>query len=287
MALSLCTGLMASVVGAEIHVYVMGDKEKNMLPGMEKLADSLSKKYSDLRFTIGELNNNEFSNFDSIETADVIMFNLRRKSIKQEQMDKIKELMTGDKPVIGLRRASHAFNNWSEVDKELLGGAYNNHAPSNTLTEFEIVDSVSNHPILDDVEPYTSSAYVYYQNASHGMAEDAKVLLMGWEKGKDNPNKHPVAWVRENYNGKRIFYTSLFGTHKNVEYSDYRNPNFHKMMANAIYWVTETPVSLKHNKFYSRQSFVPPSNLKPELKLNSKEFGKTAPNSVSISGKSE
>jgi type 1 glutamine amidotransferase len=55
----------------------------------------------------------------------------------------------------------------------------------------------------------------------------------GWlDNSKDS---EPVAWTNT-YKGGRIFYTSL----GNVD--DFKNPNFRRMLLNALFWAAERQV---------------------------------------------
>ena len=58
--------------------------------------------------------------------------------------------------------------------------------------------------------------------------------------GSIEGHTEPIAWTR-NYKGGRIFYTSL----GNVE--TFEQPDFRRMIANALYWTANQKPKLKSN----------------------------------------
>jgi type 1 glutamine amidotransferase len=78
---------------------------------------------------------------------------------------------------------------------------------------------------LKGVKPFTSVASLY---KNPDIAKDTHLLLTG------NIPEHtePLAWTRL-HNGGRVFYTSL-GHQK-----DFEEPNFLRLVANALYWTAK------------------------------------------------
>ena len=64
---------------------------------------------------------------DELETCDVAVFFTRRLKIDGEQLDRIKKYATSGKPIVAIRTASHGFQNWLDMDKEVFGGDYKGH----------------------------------------------------------------------------------------------------------------------------------------------------------------
>jgi putative membrane-bound dehydrogenase-like protein len=161
---------------------------------------------------------------ESLETCDVMLLFTRRLTIKGEQLERVKKYCRAGKPIVGVRTASHAFQNWLALDREVLGGNYKNHYGVGPPVAVRIVDRNVNHPVLRGVKPF-SSAGSLYKNPS--LPDDDTVLLTGTIPG----HTEPVAWVRV-HNGGRVFYTSL-GQQK-----DFQDENFKRLLVNALFWTT-------------------------------------------------
>src|SRR5262249_33247299 len=85
---------------------------------------------------------------ENLDTCDVMLLFTRRLTIKGEQLDRIKKYCTSGKPIVAVRTASHAFQNWLAFDKEVLGGDYQNHYGDKAKTKVRIVEKANGHPIL-------------------------------------------------------------------------------------------------------------------------------------------
>ena len=125
---------------------------------------------------------------------------------------------------MGVRTASHAFENWLAFDKEVLGGNYRGHYGSGPTCRVEIEPGAKDHPILADVSPFDSRGSLYRNTP---IAEDACLLL----NGRTEEEYEPVAWTRL-HKGGRVFYTSL------GHQGDFRDENFLRLLANAAFWAT-------------------------------------------------
>ena len=156
---------------------------------------------------------------DALGTCDVAVFFTRRLTIKGEPLEQIKKYAASGKPIVGIRTASHGFQNWLEMDKEVFGGSYGNHYKEGPKTEIKIVGE---HPILKDFKSFASTGSLYKNPMN---AKDVTVLLTGTIPD----HTEPIAWVRER-NGSRVFYTSLGHP------DDFKEESFKKMLANGIMW---------------------------------------------------
>lgn len=158
-----------------------------------------------------------------LEQSDCLLLFARRMTIKGEQLERIKRYCRRGGAIVGVRTASHAFENWLEMDKEVLGGDYRGHL-GNKLTEVDVVEAAKEHPVLAGVKPFGSRGTLY---RNPQIAKDATVLLTGTSPGQT----FPVAWVRP-HRGGRVFYTSL------GHQLDFREPSFLRLLTNAITWTT-------------------------------------------------
>lgn len=161
---------------------------------------------------------------EALDAADLAIIFTKRLKITGDQLDRVKKYCTSGKPLIGIRTASHAFQNWLELDKEVFGGDYHSHYGSGVITKVTIPADAADHPILSGVKPFESPTKLY---KNYELAKDTHVLLTG----AIPEHEHPVAWTRE-YNGGRVFYTSLGGP------DDFKIPDFIRLLTNAVYWTT-------------------------------------------------
>jgi putative membrane-bound dehydrogenase-like protein len=162
---------------------------------------------------------------DNLETCDVMLLFTRRLTIKGEQLDRLRAYCKAGKPIVAVRTASHAFQNWLELDKEVLGGNYKGHYGDGPPTQVSLADRAKEHPILAGVKAFQGAGSLYKNT---GQAEDVEVLLTG----NIPDHTEPLAWTRV-HNGGRVFYTSL-GHPK-----DFQNNNFKRLLVNALYWTTK------------------------------------------------
>jgi putative membrane-bound dehydrogenase-like protein len=168
---------------------------------------------------------NDLPGLDNLDTCDVMLLFTRRLTISGEQLERVKKYCLSGKPIVAVRTASHAFQNWLELDKEILGGNYKGHYGAGPPVEVQIVSKARKHPILAGVKPFQSAGSLY-QNLK--LADDVEILLTGTITG----HTEPVAWTRVR-NGGRVFYTSL-GHQK-----DFADENFKRLLVNTLFWTAK------------------------------------------------
>ena len=159
---------------------------------------------------------------DALDDCDVMLLFTRRMTIDGEQLDRIKKYCAAGRPIVAVRTASHAFQNWLALDKQVLGGNYTGHYGSGPLTQVTLAPTAADHPILRGVRPFRSVGSLYKNTP---LRSDTTRLLTGTTPEATEP----IAWVRE-HNGGRVFYTSLGHP------QDFRDKNFQRMLANALFW---------------------------------------------------
>jgi putative heme-binding domain-containing protein len=159
---------------------------------------------------------------ENLKTCDVMVLFTRRLTIKGKQLDAVKQYCRSGKPIVGVRTASHAFQNWLALDKEVFGGNYKGHYGEGPAVRVRIAARAKNHPILAKVKPFTSAGSLYKNT---GLAKDVALLLTGSIPG----HTEPVAWTRI-HKGGRVFYMSL-GHPK-----DFHDENFRRLLTNALFW---------------------------------------------------
>lgn len=168
---------------------------------------------------------------EALDTCDVALFFTRRLTISGDPLQKIKDYCLQGKPVVAVRTASHGFQNWLEMDKEILGGDYQGHYDEGPTAEIRSAAGTEKHPILEGV-PLFRSRYSLYRNPQ--IAADAELLLTG----KTPEHAEPVAWTRLNHGG-RVFYTSFGGV------EDFENATFRRLIVNALFWTANREVVTK------------------------------------------
>ena len=168
----------------------------------------------------------DIDGLDKLAECDLAVFYTRRLKPDDKQLSLIKKYCDSGRPILGIRTASHGFQNWLEMDKDVYGGNYKNHNPGGPKCVVSLVEKQKDHPILKGLKPFNSSSSLY-KNTGH--APDVTVLLTG-AIPKEN---EPLAWTRErkiDEKTQRIFYTSLGHT------DDFAEASFQRLVINAIAW---------------------------------------------------
>lgn len=162
---------------------------------------------------------------DGLKKCDVAVFFTRRLKIDGPQLEAVKKYSASGKPIIGIRTASHGFQNWLAMDKQVYGGDYGNHYGHELMPEIITTEVGKKHPILSGVTLKKATGGLY-KNAN--VNKDVTVLMTG----KIPDHTEPIAWTRE-VNKGRVFYTSL-GHPK-----DFEDENFIRLLDNAVWWVSK------------------------------------------------
>jgi type 1 glutamine amidotransferase len=166
---------------------------------------------------------------DRLAGCDVALFFTRRLTVAGPQLDAVKAYCASGKPVVGVRTASHGFQNWLQMDREVFGGDYRNHWKAGPVCEVKLAGV--DHPVLKGVTPFASPGNLY---KNPQVAADVTVLLTGTAGGKTEP----VAWVRERAvagTRQRVVYTSLGHP------DDFRQPAFVTLLTNGLTWAVGKP----------------------------------------------
>lgn len=159
---------------------------------------------------------------EALDEADVALFYTRRLTIDGEQLERVQRYARSDRPLVGVRTASHGFQNWLEFDRLVFGGNYHGHYEHDRETVVRPAPGAEGHPVLQGVGPITSLGGLYRVSP---LADDVRVLLIGTAP----EGTEPVAWVRE-HDGRRVAYTSLGAV------ADFDDPDFLRLLANALFW---------------------------------------------------
>ena len=185
--------------------------------------DYIEKNYPVQTTQIIYQNEDDDQSLEPLQDTDVLLVFTRRLNTKGKELDRFKAYCAEGKPIVGVRTASHAYQNWLAFDREVLGGDYQGHYGSGVIAHAEINPSAKDHPILQGISNFDSYGSLY-KNPS--LAADTTLLLTG----KTEEHMEPVAWTRI-HRGGRVFYTSL-GHQK-----DFEIEMFLRLLANAVLWV--------------------------------------------------
>ena len=82
----------------------------------------------------------------ALDDADALLVFTRRLNTDGASLRQFQDYCEQRKPIVGVRTASHAYQNYLAFDKEVLGGDYQGHYGHGPITRVEIVEA--EHPIL-------------------------------------------------------------------------------------------------------------------------------------------
>lgn len=158
-----------------------------------------------------------------IDAADVAVVFARRLRAAGVELERFQRYCRDGRPVVGMRTASHAFQNWLAFDAEVLGGNYEGHYGSGATTKVAAAPGAAGHPVLEAVVPFDAYGSLYRNTP---LAADATPLLLGQE----GEHVEPVAWTCQR--AGRAFSTSL-GHQK-----DFWELDFLRLVRNGIAWAS-------------------------------------------------
>ena len=159
----------------------------------------------------------------ALDDTDVLLLFSRRLNTSGAELDRLKEYCATGRPVVGVRTASHGFQNYLAFDNEVLGGNYNMHYKPGPAVTVEIVsDEAARHPILDGVDGFVTHGSLY---RNEPIADDTTLLLTG----TSSDATEPIAWTRI-HEGGRVFYTSL------GHQQDFEESSFLRLLSNGVLW---------------------------------------------------
>jgi rhodanese-related sulfurtransferase/type 1 glutamine amidotransferase len=209
-------------------VLISGEFEYQSKATLPPFKESLEKHHGFHCTYLERTEGDDIPGLAALDKADLAIVFIRRMTLPEEQLSRFRKFVDSGKPLIALRTSSHAFENWKEFDRDVLGGNYHNHHGNDIPAAVRANPAAANHPILKNVPPEFSTPASLYKNAP--ISTNATILLYG--SIPDQPAE-PVAWTHQ-YKG-RVFYTSL-GHPK-----DFENPPFRQLLVNAIYWALNEP----------------------------------------------
>jgi len=176
-----------------------------------------------------------FPGLEEVRQADLLVIFFRRRALSSDQLGLIRSHLEAGKPLVGIRTANHAFSvhgdvaagheKWWEFVPEVLGSKNRGYGPPDPGTDVAVVPEAAGHPTLKDIKlrQWHSDGNLYL--AKPLIDPQANVLLTGSVEDK----VEPIAWTRM-CGSSRVFYTSLGYP------TDFEQPQFRRLLVNAIHW---------------------------------------------------
>ncbi|MEX2232617.1 MAG: PVC-type heme-binding CxxCH protein [Cyclobacteriaceae bacterium] len=258
-------------------VFITTDHEYRGEETLPALARILAKHYGFNCTVIFGLDDNgnilpgssNLRGLEVLEDADLMVIFTRFSNFINEEMQHIDNYLQRGGPVIGLRTATHAFNNkgntkwehygydydgpretWKDGFGELiLGETWVGHYGKNHEQASRLIpeEAQKNHPIMRGVNDVLvqSGGYIAYPKGI--VIARGQVLNGMMSDAKPDPKKEmlPIAWVRNYYlesgASGRVFTT----THGASE--DFLNEGFRRMLINATLWSMGMENEIKKN----------------------------------------
>lgn len=210
-----------------VHI-ISGSAEYESEASLRKLQRMLEGQYEQVTVTAswGQDSGSHLDGIAALAEADLVIIFTRRMALPEDQLRYVRAYFDAEKPAIGIRTSSHAFQDFLEMDAEVFGGSYSGHGDDEP-TVVSIAEGAARHPILRGVEPWTRGDKIY-RNPQLGPKTEP--LLYG--TGANSGMREPLAWTNRYGGAGRAFYTSMGLP------ADFENDNFLAMLVNAIEWTT-------------------------------------------------
>ena len=256
-------------------VLISGDEEYRSEEALPQLAKMLAKHHgfkTTVVFPIDKEtglinpdNQNNIPGLEALNTADLMIIATRFRVLPDDQMQHVADYLNSGKPVIGLRTATHAFDNkegtfkkygWTYggddykqgFGRQVLGETWINHHGDHgsQSTRGVVADHAKDHPIVRGIkEGSIWGPTDVYGVRLNELPENLVPIVMGQvvagmkpddkpvEGGKNDPMM-PVAWIRT-YKGDSGKEGQVFTTTMGAA-TDLESEGTRRMIVNAVYW---------------------------------------------------
>jgi type 1 glutamine amidotransferase len=256
-------------------VFVSGDEEYRSEEALPQLAKILSKHHGfacTVLFPIdpatGEINPEKRDNIPGLEalkTADLMVIATRFRELPDEQMQHIADYIESGRPVVGLRTATHAFNNaksprfakyhWQSnvagyeqgFGRQVLGETWISHHGQHGKQSTRGIPAPGQeqHPILRGIQPNTIWGPTDVYGVRLPLPGDSQPIVLGQIlvgmkpddaplEGAKNDPMMPVAWTKT-YTGAagkpaRVFTTTMGSS------TDLTTEGTRRLIVNGCLW---------------------------------------------------
>ncbi len=255
-------------------VLVSGDEEYRSEEALPQLGKILSKHHGfkcTVLFAIdpktGLINpniNNNIPGLEALKTADLMVVFLRFRNLPDEQMRHIADFIDAGKPVVGLRTATHSFNNggkgtfgkyhWQSGDatwkegfgRYVLGETWVNHhgGHGSQATRGILAKDEEKHPILRGLKDGDVFGPTDVYTVKLPLLKECTPLVLGQVvagmkfndkplEGKKNDPMMPVAWTKTYKAGEKSgkVFTTTMGASQDLVYEGTR-----RLIVNGCLW---------------------------------------------------
>lgn len=170
----------------------------------------------------GEFRPTPFQNLAALADSDLILSNLYRTWAPPAELEQLQQAFRS-KPVVGLRKAHHGFQNWLDADGEVFGVDYQGHYFGKNV-QLKFAPGAGKDPIVGGLKLTMPAGGLY---AHKDVAKDVEVLLIG---GPEDMEPLPQSWRRLNKErDQRVFYTRY-------DPEDLQQRDVRDMVVQAIFW---------------------------------------------------
>jgi type 1 glutamine amidotransferase len=169
---------------------------------------------------------------------DVLVFYDMWQNISEDAKADLVKLIKGGKPLVALHHSLGSFQKWDEY-ANIIGGRYHldkwlDHGvekPGSTYkhdVDFTVHIADPNHPVTRGLKDFPIHDETY---GGFEVKPESHVLLTTDER----TNGRNLAWAKT-YGAARVVYIQLGHDHQ-----AYENPNYQRLVAQAIQWVSKRP----------------------------------------------
>ena len=207
-----------------------GGTDENTERSLTSLAQELESKHGMRCRLLAAYGTTDLPVVDVLDDANLVLMYLNGLKLPTDQMDAIRGYANSNKPIVALRTALNAFENWPEFGREVLGAQLHYDYGGESRTQVSLIPKAASHSAVQGLpKQFESPSSLYHVLPLSGSTTP---LLIGTSTGPSEragrvPN--PVAWIRS-YKGGRIFYTSL------GHFEDFQLPEFRSLLVNGIGW---------------------------------------------------
>src|SRR5690625_3423649 len=183
-----------------LHIhFISASEEYRSEPSLKKFGQLLEERYENVRITSswGKDAGSDLPDIAELENADLMLVFARRMTLPESQLHYILQHVELEKPVIGIRTASHAFQDFLELDEEVFGGDYDGHGDDEQVKVI-MAEGMEQHSLLDGVASSWRRPDKIYHNPEPGPETESLLFAEGLDSG----HLQPLTWT--NLSGERL-----------------------------------------------------------------------------------
>jgi putative membrane-bound dehydrogenase-like protein len=171
-------------------------------------------------------------NLETLAHYDAVMLYANHETIKPEEFGALSKFVESGRGFVPVHCASACFAN-NEGFIAMLGGHFASHGEG----QFKATILKADHPVMAGVKEFASWDETYVHDKHN---EEGRTVLMERVEGD---KREPWTWVRNQGKG-RVFYTA-----SGHDERTWKNPEFQRLLRNAIVWAVGDKVKGEWEKF--------------------------------------